>query len=99
MGKFPVWTGTANSSRAPEFTPDCGSYCSIFSFLCSVLQIIVCPVAHWMNIFFIHWMTIFSYVSAKERTLCPVKGCKFSAVEKINVKNHVFNMHTNKVKH
>jgi hypothetical protein len=35
----------------------------------------------------------------KERTLCPVKGCKFSAVEKINVKNHVFNMHTNKVKH
>lgn len=32
----------------------------------------------------------------KERTFCPVKGCKFSAVEKRNVKTHVFNMHTNK---
>ena len=91
MGKFPVCAGTANSSGAPGFTPGVywGSYYSIFSFLCIVLQIIVCPV--------VHWMTVFSYVSAKERTLCPVKGCKFSAVEKRNVKNHVFNMHTNKV--
>ena len=38
-------TGTAHHSTAPEFTPGFywGSCCSIFSFLCSVLQILICP--------------------------------------------------------
>ena len=36
---------TTYASRAPEFTLgfQWGSYCSIFSFLCRVLQIVVCP--------------------------------------------------------
>ena len=37
--------GSANLSGSPEFTPSCkrGSYCSIFSFLCNALWIVVCP--------------------------------------------------------
>ena len=37
--------GTAFPSEAPEFTPgfQWGSYYSIFSFMCNVLQIVVCP--------------------------------------------------------
>ena len=41
-------SGTAYPSGAPEFTPKLrwDSCCSIFSFLCSVLQINVCPFCH-----------------------------------------------------
>ena len=43
-------TGTAYPSRAPEFTPGFlwGSCCSIFSFLCNVLQIVVCPFVYFL---------------------------------------------------
>ena len=38
-------SGTAYPSGAPEFTPgfQWGSCCSMFRFLCRVLQIVVCP--------------------------------------------------------
>ena len=40
---------TAYPSGAPEFTPDfeMGLCCSVFSFLCSIFSIIVCPFVHF----------------------------------------------------
>ena len=58
-------TGTINPSGAPEFTPgfQWDQCCLIFSFLCSILQIVVCPFVLYLLAFIDLRILITSFVS------------------------------------